>query len=62
MTHIRDDAASTAEKVITYCGRYEGSSVSEFHMREIEAGRIPPFSSTVEICEECREISGISVK
>lgn len=53
-THIRVDAASTAEKVVTYCGAYAGSSVSAFHMREVAAGCIPPFpSSSVLVCPLC---------
>lgn len=58
--HIRNDRVSTSDKVVTYCDKYEGSSVSEFHMHEIAAGRVQSFApSSVTICEECRRIAGL---
>jgi hypothetical protein len=60
VTHIRVDGESTAEYVVTFCGRYNSSSVSEFHMREIECGRIDPFpEASITICAECACLAGI---
>lgn len=58
ITHIRDDGASTAAQLVTYCGVDFGSSVSERHMREIAAGHIAPFGRGVLICETCIKIAG----
>ena len=58
LTHIRLNLpVATGCEPPTMCGgRYDGSSVSIRHMTEVLEGKIEPFGSAIQICQECLRI------